>query len=99
MLTTLLWYYWSLLNILIILLLCTDLSQGQFFLAYLFENKKKISYITLVLVIFIYLKMNITIEKDWDWYLAKVVGKDNYFAFWNTQREALIELKKCDWDD
>ena len=32
-------------------------------------------------------------EKDWDWYLAKVVGKDNYFAFWNTQREALIELK------
>ena len=37
--------------------------------------------------------MNITIEKDWDWYLAKVVGKDNYFAFWNTQREALIELK------
>lgn len=37
--------------------------------------------------------MNITIEKDGDWYLAKVVGKDNYFAFWNTQREALIELK------
>lgn len=37
--------------------------------------------------------MNITIEKDWDWYLAKVVGKDNYFAFWSTQREALIELK------
>ena len=37
--------------------------------------------------------MNITIEKDWDWYLAKVVGKDNYFAFWNTQREALVELK------
>ena len=37
--------------------------------------------------------MNITIEKDWDWYLAKVVGKDKYFAFWNTQREALIELK------
>ena len=32
--------------------------------------------------------MDITIEKDWYWYLAKVVGKDNYFAFWNTEEEA-----------
>ena len=38
--------------------------------------------------------MDITIEKDWDWYLAKVVGKDNYFAFWNTEEEALDELQK-----
>lgn len=45
--------------------------------------------------------MNIVIEKDWDWYLAKVEGKDNYFAFWYTPEEALSELKNITtmtWD-
>ena len=37
--------------------------------------------------------MKITIEKDWDWYLAKVVWHDNYFAYWETKKEAIIELK------
>ena len=37
--------------------------------------------------------MKITIKKDWDWYLAKVVWHDNYFAYWETKKEAIIELK------
>ncbi len=38
--------------------------------------------------------MQIVVKKDGDWYLAEVVGKDNYYAFWYTEQEALSELKK-----
>jgi sulfur relay (sulfurtransferase) DsrC/TusE family protein len=34
----------------------------------------------------------IKIEKDWDGYLAKVVGYDNLFAWWLTENEAQSEL-------
>ena len=57
------------------------------------ENFIKIYLIILVLA-YSFIMMDITIEKDWDWYLAKVVGKDNYFAFWSTEEEALDELQK-----
>ena len=36
--------------------------------------------------------MKITIEKDWEWYLAKVEGRDDIYAFWYTEEEAKTEL-------
>ncbi len=36
--------------------------------------------------------MQIVIEKDWDWFLAKVVWQNNIFAYWDTEEQAKIEL-------
>lgn len=33
-----------------------------------------------------------TIEKDWDGYLAKVIWRDDIYAFWYSQKEAKTEL-------
>jgi predicted RNase H-like HicB family nuclease len=37
--------------------------------------------------------MKIIIEKDGEGYLAKVEGYENLFAFADTEKEAVIELK------
>lgn len=38
--------------------------------------------------------MEILVQKDGDGYLAEVVGKENCYAFWYSEQEALSELKK-----
>lgn len=35
---------------------------------------------------------DISIEKDWEGFLAKVVGHDNLYAWWLTKKEAESEL-------
>ena len=36
--------------------------------------------------------MKIIVRKDGEWYIAEVQGKENVYAFWYTEEEAVKEL-------
>ena len=36
--------------------------------------------------------MKIIVRKDWEWYIAEVQWKENVYAFWYTEEEAVKEL-------
>lgn len=36
--------------------------------------------------------MNFIVEKDWDWFLAKVIWRDDIYAFAYSEKEAKKEL-------
>ena len=36
--------------------------------------------------------MKIVVRKDWEWYIAEVQWKENVYAFWYTEEEAVKEL-------
>ena len=38
--------------------------------------------------------MHYFVEKDGDWFLAKVIGRDDIYAFWYSEFEAKTELLK-----
>jgi hypothetical protein len=39
-----------------------------------------------------YQKMKIIVRKDGEWYIAEVQWKENVYAFWYTEEEAVKEL-------
>ena len=36
--------------------------------------------------------MKIIVRRDWEWYIAEVQWKENVYAFWYTEEEAVKEL-------
>ena len=36
--------------------------------------------------------MKIIVRKDWEWYIAEVQWKENVYAFWYTEKEAIKGL-------